>query len=81
MTVNEVQNTTDQAATTKQGRRADRRVGRTIIGLGAVVGLGLAGLAGTANAATSSGTATAKATPTCSAAALKATYGQQLAGG
>ncbi|MEV0484347.1 DUF4232 domain-containing protein [Streptomyces sp. NPDC050508] len=81
MTVNEVQHTTDQAGTAKHRHRADRRFGRTVIGLAAVAGLGLAAWAGTANAATSSGTATAKATPTCSAAALKATYGQQLAGG
>ncbi|MFD8816592.1 DUF4232 domain-containing protein [Streptomyces sp. NPDC059627] len=43
----------------------------------ALAGLGLV-WAGTANAATPS---TAKATPTCSAAALKATFGKQLAGG
>jgi hypothetical protein len=69
ITVNEHLNTTDQPGTAKH-RRADRKLGRTMIGLGAVVGLGLAAWAGTANAATSSGTA-----------ALKATYGQQLGGG
>ncbi|MFJ8136121.1 DUF4232 domain-containing protein [Streptomyces sp. NPDC096013] len=79
MTVNEIRNTTDRAATAEHRRRAGRRIGRAVVGLGAAVGLGLVGWAGTANAATSG--ATAKATPTCSAAALKATYGQQLGGG
>ncbi|MDV9172426.1 DUF4232 domain-containing protein [Streptomyces sp. W16] len=78
ITVNQQQNTTAQAGTTKPRHRADRRFGRTVVGLAAVAGLGLAAWASTANAATSS---TARATPTCSAAALKVTFGRQLAGG
>ncbi|MEW1780461.1 DUF4232 domain-containing protein [Streptomyces sp. NPDC086777] len=67
--------TTDPSTTTRH--RTDRRIGRTVLAAGAVAALGLA-WAGTAEAATPS---TAKATPTCSAAALKATFGRQLAGG
>ncbi|MFE9603599.1 DUF4232 domain-containing protein [Streptomyces hokutonensis] len=78
ITVNEQQNTADQAGTAKPRHRADRRFGRTVIGLAAVAGLGLAAWASTADAATSS---TARATPTCSAAALKAGFGRGLAGG
>ncbi|MER5405757.1 DUF4232 domain-containing protein [Streptomyces sp. NPDC002769] len=46
----------------------------------AVAGLGLAGTAA-AQAAPGSGADSSKATPTCSASALKATFGQKLAGG
>jgi hypothetical protein len=81
ITVTEVQNTTDQTGNARPRHRADRRFGRTVVGLAAVAGLGLAAWASTANAATSTTTSTAKATPTCSAAALKATFGRQLAGG
>ena len=77
--MNEQQNTTDQAGPAKPRHRADRRFGRTVVGLAAVAGLGLAAWATTANAATT--TSAAKATPTCSAGALKATFGRQLAGG
>jgi hypothetical protein len=88
ITVNEQQNTTDPAGPAKPRHRADRRFGRTVIGLAAVAGLGLAAWAGTANAATANAetssaatSSAARATPTCSAAALKATFGRQLAGG
>ncbi|MER5795000.1 DUF4232 domain-containing protein [Streptomyces sp. NPDC001980] len=59
--------------------RARRGISRAKLagGAAALAGLGLV-WAGTANAATP---AAAKATPTCSAAALKATFGKQLAGG
>ncbi|MEU6196826.1 DUF4232 domain-containing protein [Streptomyces sp. NPDC047061] len=59
--------------------RARRGVSRAKLagGAAALAALGLV-WAGTANAATPS---TAKATPTCSAAALKAGFGRQLAGG
>ncbi|MFG3022645.1 DUF4232 domain-containing protein [Streptomyces sp. NPDC048254] len=59
--------------------RARRGISRAKLagGAAALAGLGLV-WAGTANAATP---AAAKAAPTCSAAALKATFGQQLAGG
>ncbi|MEU0968161.1 DUF4232 domain-containing protein [Streptomyces sp. NPDC005917] len=73
--MNEHRNTTDPTGTAKH--RTDRRLGRTVLAVAAVAGLGLA-WAGTAEAATPS---TATSTPTCSAAGLKATFGQQLAGG
>ncbi|MER7839158.1 DUF4232 domain-containing protein [Streptomyces sp. NPDC096040] len=73
--MNEHRNTTDQTGTAKH--RTGRRFGRTVLAVTAVAGLGLA-WAGTAEAASPS---TVKSTPTCSAAGLKATFGQQLAGG
>ncbi|MGY5045075.1 DUF4232 domain-containing protein [Streptomyces sp. 900105755] len=69
---------TDTAGST--GRHRGRRgLGRARLAGGAVAlaGLGLV-WAGTANAATP---AAAETTPTCSEAALKATFGKQLAGG
>ena len=65
------------AARPATGHRTRRGYGRTALAAAAVAGLGLV-WTGTAQAATPS---TAKATPTCSAAALKATFGRQLAGG
>ncbi|MEW1642189.1 DUF4232 domain-containing protein [Streptomyces sp. NPDC091219] len=62
-----------QQTTTR--RRHDRGFARRVAGMAAVAGLGLAAWAGPAQAATGA------TTPTCSAAALKATYGQQLGGG
>ncbi|MET7484675.1 DUF4232 domain-containing protein [Streptomyces sp. NPDC005538] len=69
--MNDQRNTTDRTATAKH--RGPRRTGRTVLAATAVAALGLA-WAGTAEAASPS-------TPTCSAAALKATFGRQLAGG
>ncbi|MEV5955090.1 DUF4232 domain-containing protein [Streptomyces sp. NPDC051987] len=70
--------TTDLSTTTPD--RTGRGLGRTVLAAAAVAALGLAA-AGTAEAASASGTITARTTPTCSAAALKATFGQGLAGG
>ncbi|MER5523715.1 DUF4232 domain-containing protein [Streptomyces sp. NPDC002677] len=75
VTVNDHRNTIDRTGTAQH--RTHRRIGRTVLAVAAVAGLGLA-WAGTAEAASPSA---AKSTPTCSAAALKATFGQQLAGG
>ncbi|MEU0034687.1 DUF4232 domain-containing protein [Streptomyces sp. NPDC006333] len=72
---------TDQTATRPvAGARGSRRFSRVVLAGAAVAGLGLAGTAA-AQAATGSGAAGSKATPTCSASALKATFGQKLAGG
>ncbi|MGW2960191.1 DUF4232 domain-containing protein [Streptomyces sp. NPDC001220] len=73
--MNDHRNTIDRTGTA--GHRTHRRAGRTVLAVAAVAGLGLA-WAGTAEAASPSA---AKSAPTCSAAALKATFGQQLAGG
>ncbi|WP_316776529.1 DUF4232 domain-containing protein [Streptomyces sasae] len=75
--MNEDLNTGTTAQSAPARHRGRRKHGRTALAAVAVVGLGIA-WAGTASAA---GTSSAKATPTCSAAALKATFGQQLAGG
>ncbi|MGW7242080.1 DUF4232 domain-containing protein [Streptomyces sp. NPDC054804] len=73
--MNDHRNTIDQTRTAEH--RTPRRIGRTVLAVAAVAGLGLA-WAGTAEAASPSA---AKSTPTCAAGALKATFGQQLAGG
>ncbi|MFF4310016.1 DUF4232 domain-containing protein [Streptomyces sp. 900105755] len=78
--MNEDLNTHSTDTAGSAGRhRARRGIGRAKLagGAAALAGLGLV-WAGTANAATP---AAANATPTCSAAALKATFGQGLAGG
>ncbi|MEU6404234.1 DUF4232 domain-containing protein [Streptomyces sp. NPDC046985] len=75
-------NTNDQSAALRPtaGRRSERRRGRALLTAAAVAGLGLAGV-GVAQAAGAGHASTAASTPTCSASALKATFGQQLAGG
>ncbi|MFJ6082173.1 DUF4232 domain-containing protein [Streptomyces sp. NPDC092369] len=82
--MNERPNTADRTGTDQPGtakHRAERRFGRPVLAVAAVAGLGLAAWAGTAQAASPGATSAAKATPTCSAAALKASFGKQLAGG
>ncbi|MEU8710760.1 DUF4232 domain-containing protein [Streptomyces sp. NPDC093272] len=73
--MNDHRNTIDRTRTA--GRRVHRRTGRAVLAVAAVAGLGLA-WAGTAQAASPS---TAQQASTCSAGALKATFGRQLAGG
>ncbi|MEU9381810.1 DUF4232 domain-containing protein [Streptomyces sp. NPDC048279] len=72
--MNDHRNITDQARTAEH--RTYRRLGRAVLAVAAVAGLGLA-WAGTAEASPSAATSV----PTCSAGALKATFGRQLAGG
>lgn len=61
-------------------RRTDHRLRRTALAAAVVAALGLAG-AGVAQAASGTGARAAKSTPTCAASALKATFGEKLAGG
>ncbi|MFD5544836.1 DUF4232 domain-containing protein [Streptomyces sp. NPDC127079] len=77
--MNDDRNTTDRTGLARptSRRRTGRGAGRALLAVTVLAGLGLA-WAGTAEAADAG---TAKATPTCSAAALKATFGQGLAGG
>ncbi|MEU2423100.1 DUF4232 domain-containing protein [Streptomyces sp. NPDC007851] len=77
--MNDDRNTTDRTTLARptSRRRTGRGLGRTLLAVTALAGLGLA-WAGTAEAADAG---TARATPTCSAGALKATFGQGLAGG
>lgn len=77
--MNAYRNTDQTAVRPAAGARGNRRISRAVLAGAAVAGLGLAGTA-VAQAAPASATS-AKATPTCSASALKATFGQKLAGG
>ncbi|MFF0188415.1 DUF4232 domain-containing protein [Streptomyces sp. NPDC005244] len=60
--------------------RPDRRLRRTALAVAAAAALGLTG-AGVAQAASAGGAGAAKSTPTCAVSALKATFGEKLAGG
>ncbi|MFD8425510.1 DUF4232 domain-containing protein [Streptomyces sp. NPDC059466] len=75
--MNAYRNTDQTAARPVAGARGSRRISRVVLAGAAVAGLGLAGTA----AAQAAPGSVAKATPTCSAAALKATFGKELAGG
>lgn len=74
--------TADQTAVSgsTSDSRPDRRLRRTALAVAAAAALGLTG-AGVAQAAGAGGAGAAKSTPTCAVAALKATFGEKLAGG
>ncbi|MFG2307385.1 DUF4232 domain-containing protein [Streptomyces sp. NPDC048566] len=80
MLMSDRHSTADQNAVTAPGDgRRDRRLRRAALAATVAAALGLTG-AGVANAA-GGGARTGTATPTCAAAALKATFGEKLAGG
>jgi hypothetical protein len=78
--VTEHRTTTDQipAAHPTAAHRTGRRFGGALLAAAAVAGLGLTGAGAAQAAGSGSGTASI---PTCSPAALRTTFGRQLAGG